>query len=56
MKTTSNRKPLTHKVAKATIQKLVNTEIYEWPPITFCGMYQPHRPEKPLPPQPQDKK
>lgn len=55
MKTTSNRKPLTHKVAKATIQKLVNTEIYEWPPITFCGMYQPHRPEKPLP-KPQDKK
>lgn len=55
MKTTSNRNPFTHKVVKATIQKLVNAEIHEWPPITFCGMYQPRRPEKPLP-KPQDKK
>lgn len=55
MKTTSSTKPLTHKVVKATIQKLVNAEVYEWPPLTGCGMYQPHRPEKPLP-KPQNKK
>ena len=27
------------------ILKLVNAEAHEWPPLTACGMYQPHRPE-----------
>ena len=55
MKIIDNKTPIAHNVIKATIQKLVNVEIYDWPPITFCGMYQPRRPEKPLP-QSQEKK
>ncbi len=47
MKTISNSKPILYKGIKAAIQKLVNAEIHEWPPLTACGMYQPHRPEMP---------
>lgn len=54
MKPINYSKSIMQKAVKATIQKLVNAEVYEWPPLTFCGMYQPHRPE-PLP-QPKDKK
>ena len=43
---------LIHKAA----QGIVRRELYGWPPDILWGMYQPHRPEKPLPPQPQDKK
>lgn len=49
MKTISNSKAILHKAVKATVQRLVNAEVYGWPPLTACGMYQPHRPEIPQP-------
>ena len=45
MKTIGNRNSVLYKGVKAVIQKLVNAETHEWPPLTACGMYQPHRPE-----------
>ena len=42
---------LVQKVAQAIVRR----ELYAWPPDSLWGLYQPHRPAKPLL-QPQDKK
>lgn len=42
---------LVHKTAQA----IVHRELYGWPPESNWSVYQPHRPEKPLP-KPQEKK
>ena len=49
------KEPFAQKLVHKAAQGIVRRELYGWPPDTPGGMYQPHRPEKPLP-KPQDKK
>ena len=40
------KKSSIHEAMKKTLNALVRRESEEWPPYTYIGMYQPHRPEK----------
>ena len=49
------KESLADRLAREAAQAIVRREILGWPPETQWGVYQPHRPEKPLP-KPQEKK
>ena len=52
------KESLPHALGRKTLDAMIRREYGGWrghPPITPYNLYQPHRPEKPLP-KPQDKK
>ena len=49
------KESLADRLAREPPQAILRREIPAWPPETQWGVYQPHRPEAPLP-QPKDKK
>ena len=49
------KESLPHALGRKTLDAMIRREYGGWPPNTPSGLYQPHRPEKPLP-KPQDKK
>lgn len=44
-----NNNSASYRLAKKAIQKLLQVEAEEWPPVTLFAIYQPHRPEEALP-------
>ncbi|MDD4850395.1 MAG: hypothetical protein PHO10_06810 [Gemmiger sp.] len=52
-----NKEKMPEQLVQRMVQKMIRNEIVGWPPITFWGNYQPHRPEnKPKNPNSQSKK
>lgn len=43
------KEPLAQSLIHKAAQAIVRREFYGWPPESNWGIYQPHRPEKPLP-------
>lgn len=52
----NEKEPVVHKAARKVLDVMIRRTYDGWTPNSFYGVYQPHRPEKPLPPKPQDKK
>lgn len=50
------KEPLAQSLIHKAAQAIVYREFYGWPPESNWGIYQPHRPEKPLPPKPQEER
>lgn len=49
------KESMTHKAVRKTLDAMIRRTYDGWPPNSCWGVYQPHRPEKPLP-KPQEKK
>ena len=51
----NEKESMMHKATRKALDVMIRRTYYGWPPFSPCGVYQPHRPEKPLP-KPQEKK
>lgn len=51
----NEKESLMHKVTRKALDTMIRRTYDGWPPCSACGIYQPHRPENPLPEQ-KDKK
>ena len=49
------KESLPHALGRKALDAMIRREYGGWPPASSYSLYQPHRPEKPLP-KPQDKK
>ena len=51
----NEKESMMHKATRKALDVMIRRTYDGWPPFSPCGVYQPHRPEKPLP-KPQEKK
>ena len=51
----NEKESMLHKATRKALDVMIRHSYDIWPPFSVCGIYQPHRPEKPLP-KLQDKK
>lgn len=51
----NEKESMMHKATWKALDVMIRRTYDGWPPFSPCGVYQPHRPEKPLP-KPQEKK
>ena len=52
--TMNEKESLMHKATRKALDVMIRRTYDGWPPNSFCGVYQPHRPEKPLPQSPRE--
>ncbi len=52
----NEKESMMHKATRKALDVMIRRTYDGWPPNSFCGVYQPHRPEKPLPQSPESGK
>ena len=45
----NEKESMMHKATRKALDVMIRRTYDGWPPFSPCGVYQPHRPEKPLP-------